>query len=138
MNNNNTNPKAAIDALLETEKTDGNSVVVQPITMGRYALLELVNSPFITSDSKFSLTNLIPSFYVMTQPIANLKGYNSKNIDKLIENAMEWADEFDVDDSNNLITAIFDKLGLMRKVSPNGTDEDVRTKKEEPQVGMVG
>lgn len=137
MNNNNSNPKAAIDALLETENKE-NNYEVKPITMGRYALLELVNSPFITSDTKFSLTNLIPSFYVMTQPIQSLKGYNSKNIDELIENAMEWADGFDVDDSQSLINTIFEKLGLMRKVSPDGTDEDVRTKKEEPQVEMVG
>lgn len=126
--NTNANPKAAIDALLETENKE-NNYEVKPITMGRYALLELVNSPFITSDTKFSLTNLIPSFYVMTQPIQSLKGYNSKNIDELIENAMEWADGFDVDDSQSLINTIFEKLGLMRKVSPDGTDEDVRTKK---------
>jgi hypothetical protein len=40
------NPKSAIDALLEDVKTV-DDLTVYPITLGRYALLELVKCPMI-------------------------------------------------------------------------------------------
>ena len=57
------NPDLALDAILESDKTIGE-IVIHPITIGRYALLELVKSPFITPNSTFTTYNVIPSIYL--------------------------------------------------------------------------
>lgn len=41
------NPKAAIDALLESTVQAG-ALTVHPLTVARYALLELIESPLVT------------------------------------------------------------------------------------------
>ena len=86
-----TNPKTAVDAILDSEnKIDG--ITIYPMTLARYALLELVESPFVTPNVKFTISNLVPSFFICCSPIDQLKGINSKNIDKLNDRALEWAE----------------------------------------------
>lgn len=41
------NPKAAIDALLEST-VEAGALTVYPLTVARYALLELIESPLVT------------------------------------------------------------------------------------------
>lgn len=86
-----TNPKTAVDAILDSEsKIDG--ITIYPMTLARYALLELVESPFVTPNTTFNIHNLVPSFFICCSPIDQLKGINSKNIDKLNDRALEWAE----------------------------------------------
>ena len=86
-----TNPKTAVDAILDSEsKIDG--ITIYPMTLARYALLELVESPFVTPNVKFTISNLVPSFFICCSPIDQLKGINSKNLDKLNDRALEWAE----------------------------------------------
>lgn len=61
------NPKAAIDALLESAVQAGQ-LTVYPLTVARYALLELIESPLVVVDLNTKLTTLdvIPTIYVMT------------------------------------------------------------------------
>lgn len=86
------NPKSAIDAILEDDKELKSGLRIFPITLGRYALLELVKSPLIDRETKFSTITLIPTFYIMTREVSELKGYNSRNIEQLESDAMEWAE----------------------------------------------
>lgn len=118
-----TNPQTAIDTILATEKTI-EDVTIHPITLARYALLELVESPFVTPDTKFSISNLLPSFYIMCVPIEMLKGINSKNLDKLNEQALSWAETLPSKAIDKLIPAIMEELGLIKKVSPNTGDDE--------------
>ena len=118
-----TNPQTAIDTILATEKTI-EDVTIHPITLARYALLELVESPFVTPDTKFSISNLLPSFYIMCVPIEKLKGINSKNLDKLNEQALSWAETLPSKAIDKLIPAIMEELGLIKKVSPNTGDDE--------------
>ena len=106
-----TNPKTAVDAILDSEnKIDG--ITIYPMTLARYALLELVESPFVTPNVKFSISNLVPSFFICCSPIDQLKGINSKNIDKLIP-------------------AIMESLGLINKITPqNGEDQSKKAAAE--------
>ena len=48
-----TDPIKAIDAALSPAK-DVEDIKVYPITLARYALLELVKSPFVTATKDFS------------------------------------------------------------------------------------
>ena len=87
------NPKAAIDALLEST-VEAGKLKVYPLTVARYALLELVDSPLVTLDGgQLTVIDVIPSVFIMTQPPRDLSKYNSRNIDKLKEDAFEWAED---------------------------------------------
>lgn len=85
------NPKTALDAVLD-EDIMVAGLKIRKITAARYALLELVESPFTDFSKKFSVSNLVPSLYICTAETKDLKGYTSKNIALLQEKAMEWAD----------------------------------------------
>ena len=115
------NPTCAIDAILETEKTI-DDITIYPMSLARYALLEIVQSPFITRDQKFTVSNLVPSFYIMCSPIADIKGITSKNIDVLNDKALEWAEKLPNTVIDKLIPEIMASLGLINKVAPNTTD----------------
>ena len=125
-----TNPKTAIDTILATEKTI-DDVTIHPITLARYALLELVESPFVTPDTKFTINNLVPSFFICCAKIEDLKGINSKNLDVLNQRALEWAETLPNTVINKLIPEIMEALGLIKKVSPNTGDDDSKKAKEE-------
>ena len=129
-----TNPKAAIDTILEASKKLG-AEEIKPLTLGRYALLELVGSPFIDKDTKFSTISLLPTFYVMTQDYKKLVGYNSTNIEELKQQAFEWAETKTIDDSALLVEELMRKFKLVSEVKPEDVKsegENADKKKEEP------
>lgn len=120
---NDKNPTIALDAALEAPfKIE--DVTVYEMSLGRYALLELTESPFIVKDKLFNVASLVPTFYIMCTPYEKLVGYTSKNIDKLYEQAMIWAETFNVEVTSQLIDAIAAKLGLVKKVAPQTSSED--------------
>lgn len=124
------NPKAALDSLLESEKAVGQ-IEIYPLTLGRYALLELAGSPFVNKDIKFSTMSLLPTFYIMTHSSDELKGYTSSNIDELKAKSFEWADKKDIGDSAVLIEQLMQKFDLVNKVKPDVTED---TKKKDPAL----
>ena len=74
-------PKTAVDSILETAKTDKESKVeVKPLTIARYALLELVQSPFVTPGVEFTVLNVVPTLFVMLNDVEELRGYTSANV----------------------------------------------------------
>ena len=125
-----TNPKTAVDTILDSEKTI-NGTTVYPMTLARYALLELVESPFVTPNVKFTINNLVPSFFICCSPIDQLKGINSKNLDKLNDRALEWAETLPQSAIDQLIPAIMESLGLIKKLTPqNGEDQSKKASEE--------
>ena len=118
-----TNPETAINTILATEKTIDN-VTIHPITLARYALLELIESPFVTPGKKFTINNLVPSFFICCAKSEDLKGVNSKNLDVLNQRAMEWAETLPNTVIDKLIPEIMEALGLIKKVSPNTGDDE--------------
>lgn len=125
-----TNPHTAVDAILDSEKTI-NGTTVYPMTLARYALLELIESPFVTPNVKFTISNLVPSFFICCSPIDNLKGINSKNLDKLNDRALEWAETLPQSAIDELIPAIMEALGLINKITPqNGDDQSKKAAAE--------
>lgn len=113
-------PAKAIDAVLETDFTTGDGITIHPLTLGRYALLELVESPFATG-GEFTLVNTIPSVYVMSQPISEIAGYDSKNVRELKAKALEWADSMEFKDYARAIDLIARRIELMNGAAPKGT-----------------
>ena len=121
-------PKSAINAILDDETTI-KSTTVYPITLARYALLELVDSPFIGSGKDMSISNILPSLYIMTHK-SELKGITSRNIDSLYEKATEWADDMGIDEIPEIIKEVIEKVHELMKVTPtSGSDDDDPSKK---------
>ena len=118
-----TNPETAINTILATEKTI-EDVTIHPITLARYALLELIESPFVTPGKKFTINNLVPSFFICCAKSEDLKGINSKNLDVLNQRAMEWAETLPNTVIDKLIPEIMEALGIIKKVSPNTGDDE--------------
>lgn len=127
------NPKLAADSLLTTGTKVGD-LTVYPMTMARYALLELANSPFITKGVDFKLSNLVTTFFIMCSPNEDLRGYNSKNIDDLFDKAMVWSEAMSTDSISTLIDQIACSLGLIKKISPQSGDDKNSSKKDSAQM----
>lgn len=124
------NPTAAIDSMLEAEKNSGTDTIY-PLTLGRYALLELVKSPFIDKSTKFSTMSLIPTFYIMTHDTKDLHGYTSKNVDELETVAFDWAETKMVSDTTTLVNELLEKFNLVVKVKPDIAED---SKKKDLQL----
>jgi hypothetical protein len=127
------NPTSAIDAILEEDKEIGNNGLrIYPLTLGRYALLELVKSPLINKETEFSTLTLIPTFYIMTREVSELKGFNSRNIEELEQKSMEWAETQTINDSGKILDELLQKFNLVQRVKPD-VEEDTK-KKDRPQT----
>lgn len=118
------NPTSALDAILDSDKNvDG--VSVKKLTMARMALLELIGSPFVKLDEKFSVSNMVPSAFIVCADTKALKGFSSRNIDALIDRAYEWADTIDVQTIPRIIECVLKDLADIYRISPsNGAPED--------------
>lgn len=114
------NPTAAVDALLESA-TKAGRLVVHPLTVARYSLLELLQSPLVVVDAQSPLAaiDVIPSIFVMTQEARDLAKYNSKNIDTLKEDALEWAeDQVTAASIPAVVNMLAQKLLDLKRIAP--------------------
>lgn len=117
------NPKAALDALLESTTRVGE-IEVHPLTVARYALLELAGSPLVDYKNKLDIMTAIPSVYIMAMPTKNLPKYNSTNIDQLKEDAFEWAeDALVVGSIGKVLDMLAQKLLDLRRLMPEDVQE---------------
>ena len=122
------NPKVVLEQIVDSEENKSEKVIgINPLTISRYAYLELIESPFLSTQKKFDMQNIISSAYIMVQPTAVLKKYKSNNIDDLINDALDWADaNLEFDDISKLIEAIINQITKLNKVAPtSGNDTDV-------------
>lgn len=122
------NPKVVLEQIVDSDENKSEKVIgINPLTISRYAYLELIDSPFLTSAKKFNMENIIASAYIMVQPTSVLKKYKSNNIDDLINDALDWADaNLEFNDISKLIEAIIGQITKLNKVAPtSGNDTDV-------------
>lgn len=122
------NPTSALDAILDSDH-EVEGIVVKRLTLARMSLLELVKSPFVILDEKFNYSNLVPSAFIVCADKEELKGYTSRNIDKLVEKAYEWADDIDPSVLTKVIEDVMKSLAIIYKISPsdNGASDSPRT-----------
>lgn len=124
-------PKIAIEAVLESEKQISDKITVHPLTLARYALLELVESPFLTPNKEFTPLNLLDTFYIMAAEKSELRKYHIKNIDELHAEAMDFGEELEPAVFAKLIDEVAAKFGLLNKIAPQsvGNEDGVVKKK---------
>ena len=125
----NKDPKIVVENVIDSNgiKTDTNKIDIYPVTITRYAFLEMIDSPFLNPEVKFGISTVIPTAYIFCSTSENLRKYTSKDIDKLISDAYAWADEkLTLDDTPELIKNITDQMMKLNKASPSGdTSETV-------------
>ena len=124
-----TDPIKAIDAALSPAK-DVEDIKVYPITLARYALLELVKSPFVTASKDFTTIAMIPTIYVCCADTAQLRKYNSSNIDELKQDAIAFADNIDPKKLGSLVKELDSRIRQLLDVAPQ-IPEDGNVKKTE-------
>ena len=130
-----TDPIKAIDAALSPAK-DVEDIKVYPITLARYALLELVKSPFVTASKDFTTLAMIPTIYVCCADTAQLRKYNSNNIDELKQDAIAFADNIDPKKLGTLIKELDSRVRQLLDVAPQ-IPEDGNVKKTENHEQMA-
>lgn len=130
-----TDPIKAIDAALSPVK-DVEDIKVYPITLARYALLELVKSPFVTASKDFTTIAMIPTIYVCCADTAKLRKYNSSNIDELNQDAIAFADSIDPKKLGTLIKELDSRVRQLLDVAPQ-IPEDGNVKKTENHEQMA-
>ena len=124
-----TDPIKALDAALSPAK-DVEEIKVYPITLARYALLELVKSPFVTASKDFTTLAMIPTIYVCCADTAELKKYNSSNVDELKQDAITFADNIDPKKLGSLVKELDSRIRQLLDVAPQ-IPEDGNVKKTE-------
>jgi hypothetical protein len=125
----NKNPKIVVDSILNSNGEDINSEIkVYPMTIRRYALFEKLNSPFINSEVKFDVSNIIPSVYVMCSTKEKLKEYSSNDIEKLISDAFDWSEDLSMNDIPKMITSVTKQMEELNRASPDATDNNSKKK----------
>lgn len=128
------NPKIVCDTILENNSQE-KVFKMYPMTVARYCLLELTNSPFVKQNVEYTAMNLLPSFYIMTNDISELKKYSSMNIDKLIEKAMEFGETTEMKDLSQFVDAMLKQINDMNKISPEVVSDGKTTMKGESPDG---
>ena len=127
-----TDPIKAIDAALSPAK-DVEDIKVYPITLARYALLELVKSPFVTASKDFTTIAMIPTIYVCCADTAQLKKYNSSNIDELKQDAIAFADNIDPKKLGSLVKELDSRIRQLLDVAPQIPEDGNVKKTENPE-----
>lgn len=124
------NPTIVTDAIINSEGSKiSENINIYPMTIRRYAWFEKLNSPFINSEVKFDINNIIPSVYIMTRTADELKTYGTNNIEKLIEDSFDWSESLSLNDIPEMITAVTKQMTALNKSAPDAVDNSDGKKK---------
>ena len=119
-------PKIIIESVIDnngTSEIEDRNIHIFPLTITRYAILELIDSPFINPEIPFGISTVAPTAYVFVTSSEKLRKYNTKNIDKLTEDALEWCDKnLTLEDFPTLIKNITDQFQNLSKAAPSSGD----------------
>lgn len=109
------NPERAINALLpQPIEVQGTGLVVKPLTLGRYAILEAIKSPML-SGAKTSIMAYIPSLYVVTHDFMT-----DYDLSSLYEKAFQWADTIPPGTLGRIVEAVRGAIDVGIRVVDNG------------------
>ena len=124
------NPTLVVNSILDSNGTDVKHIKIYPITIRRYAWFEKLNSPFINPEVKFDVNGVIPSVYVMCKTKEELKKYNSTDVEKLIQDAFDCAEDLSLDDIPDMISYVTKQMQDLNKASPDATETNDNGKKK--------
>lgn len=128
-------PRTVLDAVVEAESTNVGGINCKKITIGRYAWLEMIGSPFIDIEKKFNVSNLVASLYICQLDTDELKKYSKKDVQKIEDDAMAWAETVDLDKIGPAVDFILDQFKTIMKIAPGtGSAEDGKKKLKDSEM----
>ena len=122
------NPTTVVNSILDSDGTEVKHIKIYPMTIRRYAWFEKLNSPFINPEIKFDVNGVIPSVYVMCKTKDELKKYNSTEVEKLIQDAFDWAEELTLSDIPDMISSVTKQMQELNRASPDSVEDNSKKK----------
>jgi hypothetical protein len=102
------NPKLVIDNVLDPK----------PITLGQFALLERIQSPFLGEAKPYAFYELLPSLYILSMTPAEA----SQHLGNLEADALQWADTLTSEEAQTRIQNANDAIEAFIKAIPKKGD----------------
>lgn len=131
------NPTQTLETILESQVVNIDDLAeefIKPLTIVKYALLDAVDSPVLTGQ-KFTYLNLIQTAYIMQLTPKQASKYHSLSLlNKLAEDAYEWASGISFDVFIELIKKIQQKMELLSEIAPENISDD---KKKLSAIGQT-
>lgn len=110
-----TNPDLSIKAMFPREIDCGFGVVVKPLTLGHYALLEKIDSYLVNGNHAPDSLEVIKTFFICTHSAREVLS----DFDNLESRAFEWAESLPPTMTGAISDAILEQIDLMAKVIPH-------------------
>lgn len=114
-----TNPRKAIDALMPLPVEVGG-LVIKPMTLGLYAVLEKIGSPLLTGETVQTL-DWLPTLYLLTHDVE--EALNGSLADK----ALAWANTQPVTVVEDIRRAACAQMGRVEDVIPQSKKKTQRS-----------
>lgn len=119
----NENPQIVLDAATHTQPK--LPIPLHDLTVSRYAWLEKLDSPFIQKDKEFTVSNVVPTIWVLASSKDELRQAATKDLGNVKLDALDWADEkIGVDQLPAMIEAVAAKLLVLSKAAPSSGDSE--------------
>lgn len=103
------NPKLVVEAVLDPK----------PLTLGQYALLERIGSPFLGETRHYAFWELLPSLYVLSMPPAEAV----QHLSTLEADALQWADTLTSEEAAKQIQSINEAITAFVRAIPKKGDD---------------
>lgn len=107
-----------------------NVLAPKPLTLGQFALLERIRSPFLGEVKQYAFYEMLPSLYLLSMPPAEAL----QHLDSLDADALQWADAIDaativarIQETNEAVDAFF------KAIPKKGSDKE-SAKKASPAM----
>jgi len=120
------NPKSAVNALFPAPIKVGEGVIVYPLSLGHYALLEKTNSYLVSADHIPDTFEVVKTMYICTHSAKEVLD----NFDRLQDTAFEWAERLPPYLTDVITRAIKEQIDAMMKVIPVAGNGDEGKKAE--------
>lgn len=119
------NPAAALAAA-----ADGSpDAYARPITLGLWALLEILGSPAVngtpgeTPTGRLDLVPWVPTLYAFGHGQAECEALLARGRDAFEREARIWADSFDMAEGSRRFDAVARRLNILAGINPDGGSE---------------
>lgn len=107
-------PKSSIDALFPEPIDCGFGVIVYPLTLAHYALLEKIDSYLVNGDHAPDSLEVVKTLYICTHSAKDVMA----NFKSLEADAFEWAEHLPPSANSIIVNAILKQIATMSKVIP--------------------
>ena len=130
------NPAAALAAVVSGSEDQ----FARPITLGLWALLEILGSPAVsgapgeTPSGRLDLVPWVPTLYAFGHGQAECEALLARGRDAFEREARIWADSFDMAEGSRRFDAVARRLNVLAGINPDGGEEGSDETPQNPTV----